>query len=155
MPYIQPDEIDDMDEIDDDAFLTEKDYLEILAEIEDGELYDDEDVYNMYLLEKEELALINQEGCDDYDGDTVFEYAQVYETFGTGFGEETIVFNDYCDAPLKSDTKSSSPLSRSLDKLTRPIISFKNKITSSPTFSRPLQTLASSYKDMLMLKGKM
>jgi hypothetical protein len=165
VPYIQPDEIDDMDEIDDDAFLTEKDYLEILAEIEDGELYDDEDVYNMYLLEKEELTLINQENCDDYDGDTVFEYAQVYETFGTGFGEETVVFNDYCDAPLKSDvksetipqanTKSSSPLIRSLDKFARPIISFKNKITSSPTFTRPLQTLASSYKDMLMVKTKM
>ena len=157
-------EFDDMGGIEDDAFLTEKDYLEILSDLEDGELYDDEDLYNMYLIEKEELALINQEDVDENDGDLFVGYSDVYVTSGTGFDEETIVFHDQYDAPLSSDVKaepipqpeksSSSPLSRSFDKLARPIISFKNKISSSPTFSRPLQTLTSSYKDMLMVKGK-
>jgi hypothetical protein len=157
-------EFDDMGGIEDDAFLTEKDYREILSDLEDGELYDDEDLYNMYLIEKEELALINQEGVDENDSDLFVGYSDVYVTSGTGFDEETIVFYDQYDAPLSSDVKaepipqpekgSSSPLSRSFDKITRPIISFKNKISSSPTFTRPLQTLASSYKDMLMVKGK-
>jgi hypothetical protein len=157
-------EFDDMGGIEDDAFLTENDYLEILSDLEDGELYDDEDLYNMYLIEKEELALINQEDVDENDSDLFFGYSDVYVTSGTGFDEETILFHDQYDAPLSSDVKvepvsqpeksSSSPLSRSFDKITRPIISFKNKISSSPTFTRPLQTFASSYKDMLMVKGK-
>ena len=155
------DDFDDMGGIEDDAFLTEQDYLEILSELEDGELYDDEDLYNMYLIEKEELALINQEGLGDDEDVSAFGYLDVYETLGTGFGEETIVFNDSGDAPLVSDKKreknSQSPLARSLDTLTRPIISFKNRISSvsSPTLTRPLQLLTTSYKDMLLVKGKM
>jgi hypothetical protein len=156
------DYFDDMGGIEDDAFLTEQDYLEILSELEDGELYDDEDLYNMYLIEKEELALINQEGLGDDEDVSAFGYSDVYETLGTGFGEETIVFIDSGDAPLACDKKreksSQSPLARSLDTLTRPIISFKNRISSassSPTFTRPLHLLTTSYKDMLLVKGKM
>jgi hypothetical protein len=161
---IESDEFDDMDEIEDDAFLTEQDYREILLELEDGEMYDDEDLYNMYLIEKEELALINQEGV--VDDDSTFGYLDVYTTFGTGFDEETIVFNDHGDVPLTSDKKCeitpqsekefSSPLAARLDKFVRPIITFSNRMSSksSPTLTRPLN-LITSYKDMLLVKGNL
>ena len=158
-------EFDDMGGIEDDAFLTETDYQEILSELEDDVMYTDDDLYNMWLIEKEELALINQTGVNDHDGETSFGYDDVYTTSGTGFDEETITFHDSGDAPLITDLKAemippssqstTSPLSRSLDKFVRPIIAFKDKVIhTSPILNRPLQSIASSYKDMLLSASK-
>ena len=155
-PYDDFDDFDDMGGIEDDAFLTETDYQEILSELEDGEIYSDDDLYNMYLIEKEELALIYQDGVDEYDGETSFGYIDVYPTSGTGFEEETIEFQDKGDAPLSTDLKSenitqstNSPLSDSFNKFIRPIIAFKEKVNYQyPT--RPLQSFTVSYKDKLL-----
>ena len=144
-----------MDEIEDDVLLTETDYREMLLELDDDDIYSDEDLYNMYLIEKEELALINQIGTDN-DVDTSFNY-DMFHTTGTGFDEATVVFLEHSDASLKSDEKSlltpepQPNTYRSLEKFIRPIIAFKDKIhsTSSPV-SRPLKMFASSYKDMLV-----
>jgi len=117
---------------DDEAFLTEQDYQEIMAEIDTGDLYTDEDIYNMYMLEQEELALINQTGVSaEPDSDIGFDYGSIYETNGLGFDEETIRFNEHGDAPLASDnaipqTLTTSPLSqRLLNAMSRPIQEFK------------------------------
>jgi len=123
-----------MDDLEDDAFFTETDYQEMLLELDDDDIYSDEDLYNMYLIEKEELALINQLGNDNDNYDT------------------TIVFHDHSDASLKSDEKPSQepqPTTsqlhhRSLDKFIRPIITFKDKLNSN---SLPAPH---SYKDMLV-----
>jgi hypothetical protein len=134
-------------------------------ELEDDDMYTDDDLYNMWLIEKEELALINQTGVNDHDGETSFGYDDVYTTSGTGFDEETITFHDSGDAPLITDLKTetippssqstTSPLSRSLDKFIRPIIAFKDRVThTSPILNRPLQSIASSYKDMLLSASK-
>ena len=144
-----------MDEIEDDNFLTESDYQEILLELDDDDIYSDEDLYNMYLIEKEELALINQIGTDN-DVDLSFDYSETFHTTGTGFDEDTIVFHEHSDASLKSDERSSDilkpqtphrDLKRTLDKFIRPIITFKDKLNSP--VSQPLKRFA-SYKDMLV-----
>jgi hypothetical protein len=56
--YEMLDAYDNIDEV----VLTQQDYQEIIDEMADDcdDLYSDEDLYNMWLLEKEELALINQ-----------------------------------------------------------------------------------------------
>jgi hypothetical protein len=145
--------LDDMYmDIDDDAFLTEKDYQEMLLDLDDDDIYSDEDLYNMYLLEKEELALINHSNPYDQeqndDGDIFINYFDLYCTTGTGFDETTIVFLDSSDAPL-----SYSPPTCSSRSFTNIMGAFKDKIKdkimTSPTTSR----IASSYKDML-LKSK-
>lgn len=159
MLFYQPQMMEYTDEIEDDAFLTEKDYQEILLELDDDDMYSDEDLYNMYLIEKEELALINQEeNNSEMLTETIISYNNIYHTTGTGFDEETIIFLEHADAPLPSDNKVvniSSPVSNSLRKLMRPIIAFKDKITttpiSSPT-SGSLKMFASSYKDILINK---
>lgn len=116
---------------DDEAFLTENDYQEILDELDDDEMYSDEDLYNMYLIEKEELALINQTGVSAEPIETFIDYENVYETSGLGFDEETITFVEHGDAPLASDMRipespNTSPLSQRLvDALYRPIKEFK------------------------------
>ena len=153
-----PQMMDYMDDIEDDAFLTEQDYQEILLELaDDDDMYSDEDLYNMYLIEKEELALINQTNkTDDVSSDVCLKYDEMFSTTGTGFDEQTIIFHEPADAALKSDeiiNPISSSLSRSLDKFIRPIIMFKEKISSTPPTSRPLKAFASSYKDMLTKKG--
>lgn len=149
-PYIEQYE-DDLYMLDieyDEAFLSESDYQQIMAEIGDDDLYSDEDLYNMYLLEKEELALINQTGVSaDPNMDTCFEYGNVYETSGIGFDEETIHFVEHNDAPLACDSKvftthTTSPLSqRLMNALSRPIQDCKeisDKIYESSPLLRSL-----------------
>ena len=134
-PYIeyQEDELYMFDIEDDEAFLTEGDYQQIMDEIDNGDLYSDEDLYNMYLMEKEELDLINQTGASAEPIIDVFvEYGNVYETSGLGFDEETIAFGEHGDAPLVSDgrvpeTPTTSPLSQRLfNAMSRPIQEFKD-----------------------------
>lgn len=135
MTFYQPQMMEYTYEIEDDAFLTEKDYQEILLELDQDDMYSDEDLYNMYLIEKEELALINQErNNNELITETDVSYLDVYHTTGTGFGEETVVFHEHADAPLQSDNKPVNPLqsnissrvSTSLSKIIRPMMSFKD-----------------------------
>ena len=147
-----------MDDIADDAFLTEKDYQEMLFELDDDDIYSDEDLYNMYLLEKEELALINQDGvddqyCEEIMEDVIIDYFDTY-----GFDETTIVFLERSDAPLSSDSISTTnqiPKSRSISNIMGAMGALKDKIkdkvmTSPISATRPLKVIASSYKDMLV-----
>jgi hypothetical protein len=148
--FYQPEVVDFNDEIEDEAFLTERDYQEMLLELDDGDIYSDEDLYNMYLIEKEELALINQK-TDDTEIQDYVNYMDVYATSGTGFDEETITFHEHNDAPLSSDKthpdilpkKTQSNLATSLSKF----------VISSPTL-KPLKSFVYSYKDMLTTKVK-
>ena len=131
----QDDELYMFDIEDDEAFLAENDYQEIIDDLDDGEMYTDEDLYNMWLMEKEELALINQTG-DSAEPviviDTEFDYGNVFETSGLGFDEETITFAEHCDAPLASDTRvpetpTTSPLSQRLfSAMSRPLQDIKD-----------------------------
>ena len=134
-----------MDDIEDDAFLTETDYQEMLLELDDDDIYSDEDLYNMYLIEKEELSLINQINSDR---DTTVSYSDMFLTTGTGFDETNIVIHEHLDPSLKPNT---NPLHHSIDNFIRPIIEFKDKLNSTTSqLSRPLKIFASSYKDMLV-----
>lgn len=162
-PFYQPEMVDFNDEIKDDAFLTEMDYQEMLLELDADDIYSDEDLYNMYLIEKEELALINQK-TDDPEIQDYVNYMDVYATTGTGFDEETITFHEHNDAPLSSDKthpdilpkKTQSHIATSLSKFVIPILTLKEKINtpiSSPTL-QPLKSFVCSYKDMLTSKVK-
>jgi len=112
--------------IDDDIILSETDYQEILDDLAEEciqDCYTDEDLYNMEILEKDELALIYPPQCVESDGDVGFTYDIYSEP--PEFTGDVNAYEIYTDTNTDIQAKKS-PDSCSYTK--KSVLSYKDKL---------------------------